>query len=189
MKGQDHASGGKLSRTKRAFEIHADCISLTYKHVGLDKHDIMSRINNQLFDGSLFGAAVSEEKYPNGGIHYHVWIKTKEKRFWTMKTLDYLGGTHGFYTPVRSTPYKNLAYVLKDKNYIITSANDFEEICCQAVEMYGFKCTTLDVCCFNKPKKIEEEEQKVNIKKGKDGIFAGVQKSVTQTKLPFDKIK
>lgn len=186
MKMSKPASGGKLSSTKRVFEIHCDVISLTYKHVGLDKHDIMSRVNNQLTDGSLFGAAVAEEKYSNGGIHYHVWIKTNEKRFWTMKTLDYLGGTHGFYTPVRSTPYKNLAYVLKDNNFIITSANNFKEICCKAVESYGFKCATLDAC-VNRPKKICDEEPKgLNFKKGKDGIFAGVQKPATQTKLSFE---
>lgn len=181
------ASGGKFSPSqKKTFDIHSDVISLTYKHVGLEKDDIMARINNTVNDGDLFGAAVAEERYSNGSKHYHVWIKTKKQRFWTMKTLDYLGGTHGFYTAVRSTPYKNLAYVLKDNNFVLTSANDFKNICCQAVETYGFKYATLDAC-INRPKKICDQEPKgANFKKGKDGIFAGVQKPASQTTLSFE---
>lgn len=182
------ASGGKVSKktTQKPFDIHCDVISLTYKHVGLDKDDIMSRVNNYLNSGDLFGAAVAEEHYANGLKHFHVWIKTKQPRYWTMKTLDYLGGTHGFYTAVRSTPYKNLAYVLKDNNFVITSANDFKTVCCKAVDAYGFKYATLDAC-IKRPQKISDDVEpkgaNFKIKKGKDGIFAGVQKPATQSVL------
>lgn len=172
---------------KRTFDINCDVVSLTYKHVGLDKDDIMARINNTFNDGGLFGAAVAQEKYSNGKIHYHVWIKSKAKRYWTMKTLDYLGGTHGHYMPVRSTPLKNLAYILKDNDFVITSANDFKALCVKAVESFGFQYATLDAC-INRPKKISDDDDVVlghNWKKGKDGIFAGVQKPATQTTLCF----
>lgn len=177
-----------MSKAKKEFEIHCDVVSLTYKHVGLEKDDIMLRVNNLLNDGSLVGAAVAEEKYANGAKHYHVWIKTREKRYWTMKSLDYIGGTHGHYLPIRETPYKNLAYVLKDNNFVITSANNFKEVCSKAVESYGFKYATLDAC-INRPKKIcDAEPRGLNFKKGKDGIFAGVQTPARQMTLKFEPI-
>lgn len=136
MRRSFKSGGGKLNSasTGKTFDINCDIVTLTFKDVGKEKDDILDRIVNTLH-GELFGALVAEEHYANGLKHFHVWIKSKHVRLWTMKELDYIGGTHGHYLPVRQTPLKNLEYCMKEGNYIKTES--MAPLCLAALQQYS----------------------------------------------------
>ena len=122
---------------KKDFDINCDVISLTFKDAGLIKTEILNNIEEKL-TYQLVGAVVAEEKYQNGLTHFHVWIKTHNKRKYTMKELDSYGGCHGHYQPVRQTPLKNLAYVIKDNNYVSTKSSNLDALIKQAIISYSY---------------------------------------------------
>lgn len=89
---------------------------LTYK-AKLTPKEIVDRLKEKFpyYDGTV----VSTEKYKSGMDHHHVYVQFQEPEQCTLEKLDYVGGVHGYYQPVRRTPFKVIAYVTKYKNYIV----------------------------------------------------------------------
>lgn len=130
----------KMSETKqvkkKAFKMRAMHSILTYKDVGLSKEEILERCSTV---PHLFGAAVAAEKYKKGDNHFHVFLATTKPPSLGMTELDTIGGVHGNYMPVKITPKKALAYVIKDGNYCATETEPFETYIQSALASYAYR--------------------------------------------------
>lgn len=120
---------------KKEFKMTTRCILMTFKECGQTKEEILSRCNKT---EGLFGAAVAREEYRNGKGHFHVFLETLSVKTWTMQQLDTIGGVHGDYKPVPTTPKKCLAYVLKNGDYVATESTVFQDYIQAALASYAY---------------------------------------------------
>ena len=120
-------------KPKKKFTIFNDVIMLTYPDVGQKPKDILTRIEKlNGFKGGVVAFEIGDEGHP----HFHCWAQFHSHRVFTKEVLDVIGGIHGNYVPIRKTPFKALAYIIKDNNYIVSEG--FEEIVKNAIVKYSY---------------------------------------------------
>lgn len=123
--------GGKYRTKDKSFSINSFCVMMTYPDGDLTKEDILQRIVSRVSD--LVGACVGEEISEGGYHHFHVYAESARKRIWTTEELDYFGGLHGHYKPIRETYERALAYCLKDGCFCQEGIKGFDELVKKAI--------------------------------------------------------
>lgn len=125
--------GGKYRVKSAGFSIHCQAVMLTYPFQDLTKAEVLERIVSRVHD--LNGAVVGEEMSDTGYHHFHVYAECTSKRLWTMKELDYFGGLHGHYQPVRENYMTALAYCIKDGNFVKGGTQRFDSAVKEAIRL------------------------------------------------------
>lgn len=116
--------GGKYRKKDNSFSINCQAVMMTYPYENLTKELILGRIVGRVLD--LNGAVVAEEVSETGYRHFHVYADCTKKRIWTTEELDYFGGNHGHYQPVRRNLVQALAYCIKDGNFVKQGTHNFD---------------------------------------------------------------
>lgn len=124
-------------KPKKVFRLNSNVLLCTYPCAGLEPKEVLQNIKDAT-KGNLFGAVVAQEQYAKkAGYHLHCYIHTVRMVSWTMPALDKIGGTHGHYAPVNTTPKKVLAYTLKDDDYVSTQTPEFLQYQQDALRTYA----------------------------------------------------
>lgn len=121
MKRVPHKSAKNLRPSYEKFVVRADRVACTWPA----ESDMEAIIQRAFSLPSFRWIVLGRERYPQSGkFHYHAHIVFDVRVVLRMSQLDELGGIHGHYQPIRSTPLVQLKYCIKDNDFLLRARDD-----------------------------------------------------------------